>query len=434
MKFKILLPLLFIFSNNCLSQVKVILRGVNEIVYPITPNETNNVNELVPLKTIFNKQKVVGMGEATHGTKEFFNMKAKMFKFLVLNCGYRIFSIEATYGGTLKVNRYVLYRKGDILTAMKGMEFWTWDTEEVRDLIEWMSIYNIDKPENEKVRFYGFDCQSFKEPTDALIDYVQDFDKENLNGFKKCLSVLNDSSRYYFWTIKHDKSSFQRIVQIDSILSNVKKWFLEKEDFYISASGKSDFNLTRHNIEVLMQALLLKKCSDKKRYTVRDSCMAQNIKWIYELEHSPVFSWAHNNHISKNEKYFFNKYKTMGAYLNDIFGESYYNIGFVFNQGSFQALNKVAGKLQEFNVSENKKNSLTKGLSLAGINNFFIEMSSTNNRLFQSPKRTYDIGAIYNPKQLYLFTHEMNAKQQFNALIFINTTTSAVSIKRNYND
>ena len=430
MKINFLLSLLLILSIQCYSQVKVIFGKKEETVYSLTPNATNNFAELIPIEPFLKNKKIVGMGEATHGTKEFFNMKAKMFKFLVTNCGYKIFSIEATYGGTLKVNDYVLYGKGDILSAMSGMEFWTWDTKEVEDLIEWMRKYNESKPDIEKLKFYGFDCQSFKGSTNALVDYVKEFDKQNLDKFVKGLSILNDSSRYYFWTLKNDTSSLQKISQIHDIIIFIQKWFQENENLYISGSGKAKYELAKHNIETLKQAILLKECSSKKSYTYRDSCMAQNIHWIYDLENSDVFVWAHNDHISKNEKYYFNKDKTMGAYLKNIFGDAYYNICFVFNEGSFQAIPKAASKLQEFTVPESKKNTLTKGLSLAGINNFFIDLTTTNNKLFQNYKWTYDIGAIFNPEQLYLYSQAIKAKQQFNGLIFIKTTTRAVPINR----
>ena len=182
MELHFLLSLLFLLSLQCFSQVNVKLGKKDETVYMVTPNETNDLTELIPLETLFKNKKIVGMGESTHGTKEFFNMKAKMFKFLVTHCGYRIFAIEATYGGTLKVNDYVLYNKDNVLNAMKGMEFWTWDTEEVRDLIEWMRTYNAGRAENEKLKFYGFDCQSFKGPTNALVDYITEVDNKNQIG------------------------------------------------------------------------------------------------------------------------------------------------------------------------------------------------------------------------------------------------------------
>lgn len=131
-------------SFSCFSQVSVKIGKNNETVYPVTkPNETNYLNDFLPLDTLFKNKKIVGMGEATHGTKEFFNVKAGMFKFLATHCGYRIFTIEASYGGTLSVNDYVLYKKGNVTDAMKDLEYWTCDTEEVRDLIEWMRTYKI---------------------------------------------------------------------------------------------------------------------------------------------------------------------------------------------------------------------------------------------------------------------------------------------------
>ena len=234
MKRYVLFSLSFLLYFPCFSQISVKIGKNNQTVYQVTPNETTDLTELIPLETLFRNKKIVGMGEATHGTKEFFNMKAKMFKFLATHCGYRIFSIEATYGGTLKVNDYVLYKKGNVLDAMKGMEFWTWDTEEVRDLIEWMRTYNEGKAENEKLKFYGFDCQSFKGPTNALVDYITGVDNKNLDKFLKELSVLNDSSYGYFYTLNSSESSSTGISQVHGIIATIQKRFQEQEEFYIA--------------------------------------------------------------------------------------------------------------------------------------------------------------------------------------------------------
>jgi erythromycin esterase len=430
MKTNFLLSLILVLSLQCNSQVNVSIGGNNETVYPVTPNETHDLTELMPLETLFKNKKVIGMGEATHGTREFFNMKAKMFKFLATYCGYRIFSIEATYGGTLKVNDYVLDGKGDVLSAMKGMEFWTWDTEEVKDLIEWMRKYNDGKTQNEKLRFYGFDCQSFKGPTNALLDYVKEFDKPNLDEFIKGLSVLNDSSHLYFYTLKPGKSSQQRISQIYGIISFLEKWFQRKEDLYISVSGKKKFELARYNIEALKQAILLRATPEKEYGFRRDSCMSQNLKWIYNLEQDKIFAWAHNGHICKAPNLFEKHDVCMGVYLDKIFGSDFYDIGFVFNQGRFQALTKVAGKLQEFSVHEYKKNTLTNELALAGPDAFFIDMSNSTNKLFRTSNRAYFIGALFMPEYWTKYSKAMIAKKQFDGLIFINTTSSAVPINR----
>ncbi|MDP1624022.1 MAG: erythromycin esterase family protein [Bacteroidales bacterium] len=430
MKRYFLFSLSFLLSFPCFSQISVKIGKNNQTVYQVTPNETTDLTELIPLETLFRNKKIVGMGEATHGTKEFFNMKAKMFKFLATHCGYRIFSIEATYGGTLKVNDYVLYKKGNVLDAMKGMEFWTWDTEEVRDLIEWMRTYNEGKAENEKLKFYGFDCQSFKGPTNALVDYITGVDNKNLDKFLKELSVLNDSSYGYFYTLNSSESSSIGIAQVHGIIATIQKWFQEKEEFYIAESGMKKFELAKYNIEALKQAILLRSTPEKEYGFRRDSCMSQNLQWIYKLEQNKIFAWAHNGHICKAPNLFEKHEVCMGMYLDKIFGSDYYNIGFVFNQGSFQALTKVAGKLQEFSVPVYKKNTLTNELALSGLDAFFIDMTITDNKLFRTSGRTYYIGALFMPEYWNRYSKRMIAKNQFDGLIFINKTNCAIPISR----
>lgn len=88
------------------------------------------------LKPVLQNVNYVGLGEATHGTREFFQMKHRMLEFLVKEMGFTIFAIEASYSGCRRINDYVLYGKGDAHTALASQGFWTWDTEEIIDMIE----------------------------------------------------------------------------------------------------------------------------------------------------------------------------------------------------------------------------------------------------------------------------------------------------------
>ncbi|MFZ4523057.1 MAG: erythromycin esterase family protein [Bacteroidales bacterium] len=430
---KLILLSLFLFTSGVgHSQVKVHIGKCDETVYPVTPNETNSLDELLPVEKFVKEKEIVGMGEATHGTKEFFNMKAKMFKFLATHCGFRVFAIEATYGGTLKINDYVLYGKGDVLSAMKGMEFWTWDTEEVKELIEWMKRYNQEKPDGKKLKFYGFDCQSFKGPNNALVDYVREVDPDHLDEFTKGLSVLNDSSYLYFYTLNDGKSKRSEVSAIHQIITFADSWFKEKRDTYISRSNKERYDLAFYNIENLRQALLLKDNASYNYFYHRDSCMAQNIKWIHEFENAKVFAWAHNGHICKWSPYSSANFRSMGSYLNDLFGESYYNIGFVFSEGNFQAYDwptaKIKKGLQEFTVPVSKKNTLTNAFALSGMSSFFINLDSSDNPFFSTAQRYYNIGAVYMADKRC--SQKMVAKKQFDALIFVDKTTRAIPVKR----
>src|SRR4051812_36720381 len=86
--------------------------------------------------------RVVGLGEATHDTREFFQLKHRVFEFLVSELGFTLFTIEAPLSESLSINHYILTGEGDAHHALMSMRFYCWDTREVFELIEWMRRWN----------------------------------------------------------------------------------------------------------------------------------------------------------------------------------------------------------------------------------------------------------------------------------------------------
>jgi erythromycin esterase len=102
--------------------------------------------------------RVVALGEATHGTREFFQLKHRMLEYLVAEKGFDLFAIEASYPDTLPIGDYVLGGPGEPRRLVEGMRFWTWATEEVADMVRWVRAWNDTHAH--KVEFQGFDLQS----------------------------------------------------------------------------------------------------------------------------------------------------------------------------------------------------------------------------------------------------------------------------------
>src|SRR3954470_14494094 len=98
--------------------------------------------DLQKLKAAVGAARIVSLGEATHGTREIFQMKHRLTEFLAAELGFTIFSIEANMPEAYRLNDYVLSGKGDPKALLQGMYFWTWNTEEVLALIEWMRQFN----------------------------------------------------------------------------------------------------------------------------------------------------------------------------------------------------------------------------------------------------------------------------------------------------
>ncbi len=102
--------------------------------------------------------RIVALGEATHGTREFFQLKHRILEFLASQKGFTIFSIEANMPEAYRLNDFVLNGKGDPKQLLKGVYFWTWDTEEVLNMILWMREFN--RSGKGRIEFTGFDMQT----------------------------------------------------------------------------------------------------------------------------------------------------------------------------------------------------------------------------------------------------------------------------------
>src|SRR5215216_4234561 len=130
--------------------------------------------DMQALKPLIGNARIVSLGEATHGTREFFQLKHRILEFLATEMGFTIFSIEANMPEAYRLNDYVLYGRGDPAELLRGMYFWTWDTEEVLEMIRWMRAFN--ESGRGRVQFTGFDMQVHNVANAVVQQFVQRFD------------------------------------------------------------------------------------------------------------------------------------------------------------------------------------------------------------------------------------------------------------------
>lgn len=145
--------------------------------------------DMKPLKNIVGNARIVSLGEATHGTREFFQLKHRMLEFLASEMGFTIFSIEANMPEAYRLNDFVLNGNGDPAKLIKGMYFWTWNTQEVLDMILWMREFN--KSGKGRVQFTGFDMQT----PDVAADIVRDFVAKNDIDYAATLRKATDMAK-----------------------------------------------------------------------------------------------------------------------------------------------------------------------------------------------------------------------------------------------
>src|SRR5437868_2335974 len=147
-----------------------------------TPEAGHGFADMQPLKKIIGNARIVSLGEATHGTREFFQLKHRMLEFLSKEMGFTIFSIEANMPEAYRLNDYVLNGTGDPAKLIRDMYFWTWDTQEVLDMVSWMRQFN--KSSKHHIQFTGFDMQTPNVAADIVRDFVDKNDAEYANTLR----------------------------------------------------------------------------------------------------------------------------------------------------------------------------------------------------------------------------------------------------------
>ena len=167
----ILWTAVLVFSSVSSAQDPAVTNWVRANAVPLkTVEARNGLADMEPLRKIVGNARIVSLGEATHGTREFFQLKHRMLEFLATEMGFTIFSIEANMPEAYRLNDYVLNGTGDPAALLRGMYFWTWNTAEVLDMIKWMREFNLSG--KGRVQFTGFDMQTVPVAAGIVASYV----------------------------------------------------------------------------------------------------------------------------------------------------------------------------------------------------------------------------------------------------------------------
>ncbi len=136
-----------------------------------------------PVLSLVGDLPVVLLGEASHGTHEFYRIRAEITKRLILERGFTTVAVEADWPDAYRVNRYIQGRDGDAdateaLGGFRRFPQWMWRNADVLDFIGWLSNHNAASPERERVGFYGLDLYSLHASMDAGVAYLRKVDPD----------------------------------------------------------------------------------------------------------------------------------------------------------------------------------------------------------------------------------------------------------------
>jgi len=283
--------------------------------------------ELEFLRDLVGDARIVALGEATHGTRDFFEMKARVLRYLVEEMGFNTFAIEATWPESRRLDHYVRTGEGDAHKLLVGLYFWTWRTESVLEMIEWMREHNEAGGD---IGFHGFDMQFPGMALHNVREYVQKVDPEALNQVSGNLECLDEYANDYRgrrqrFDYGDQPESFQ--AECAASFDEARESLLANREEYEDSAGEDAFEVALQSLRVALQFQLMITGGQS-----RDESMAENTEWISRRigPEGRMVLWAHNSHIS-------NQLGRQGSFLRETFGDDMVIVGFSHEMGRVTA-------------------------------------------------------------------------------------------------
>jgi len=413
-----------------------------ETTDPVAP-----LDDLAALDDLVAGSRIVGLGEATHGTREFFRLKHRLLRYLVVEHGLRAVALEANFPETLAIDEYVVHGRGDPEAALDGVYFWTWNVDSVLALIEWLREFNDGRPVEDRVRFYGIDAQYTAGAVERLREYFAAVDATLPASITEGLERVDDGG-----SPANDGTAEDRLAAGERLVSALREHLDDNRDAYVAREGEAGWRLARQHATVLEQATVYQRAraasqredgdeeTIRRLLRVRDRAMADNVDWLLgDAERIAV--WAHDAHVNRSKHVHRGEgvaETPMGGYLADRHGEAYVALGFAFGSGSFQALSEVRGAGSEDATYELRGQTLRSplpatidaaldalGYRLALLNVRTAREDEDAGPWLSEPRRHFSAGATYDSEAPEESVTEYTYADAFDAVCFVSETTRA---------
>lgn len=406
----------------------------------------------------FSGARIVALGEATHGTREFFQLKHRFLRHLVLEHGVRVFAMEANFPEALALDDYVVHGTGDPRVALENVYFWTWNVESVLSMVEWLREFNHGRPLSDRVRFYGFDAQYTTGAVSRLDSYLDRIDASVPRTVRDDLELVDDGGT----NPDQDEHTDDRLDAGERIVPRLRDHLDEQRAEYVDRSDERAFELARRQLAIIEQATEYRRArteydgefggdlTDRQvealeaLLTVRDRAMADNVDWLLGFEDADrIVLWAHDAHVNRQKHQVRGTgavAEPMGKLLAERHGEEYVAVGFSFGGGTFQAMGQVdevdgeaTYDLQGQTLQSPVSGTIDETLAVAPeefdapVALFDLRTAGNDDRLddlLDEPLPRFSAGAMYDGPPIDYLT-EYVFGDAFDAICFVSETTRA---------
>jgi erythromycin esterase len=422
-------------QNRSTEHEQEIIAWLRQNSFPIEHIEPGNgFVDLQPLKMVLKDVKVVGLGEATHGTREFFLFKHRLVEFLVTQMNFTTFALESSFAAYEPINDYVLYGKGDRASVLSGQGYLCWDTEEFSSLLDWLRDYNQSVPPEKKVKFYGLHIWHNGLARKKVLNFLRKVAPERLADTRVLFKSLAREEKK--WPFRIDEKTKKTLLLLLPQVQEFIDYLALNKSQFVSRTSLDEFERAMQYIGVMKQLLIdnLADLLPEPERKNRSAWMAENMKYIAD-QSSPndkYIVWAANPHLSKSLLDMWDNRPNLGYCLQEYYGNRYYVFGFKFNQGSFRVKtllpNNLLGVHKEITVPPSPAGSLDWYCSHANRGDAIFNLrtptgSPVIEQWLDTPQVVSGAGWPDNDESEYLGLDKLI---DYDGLVFVEKTSAAI--------
>ena len=408
-----------------------VVNSIKQWAYPL-----GGIKDLDLLLKRIGNARIVMLGEASHGTHEYYVWRSYITKRLIEEKGFNFIGVEGDWPDCYLLNRYVknYFNSGKgaykVLHSFNRWPTWMWANWEIIALADWLEKHNSQLPANKKTGFYGLDVYSLWESMENIINYLEKTDPKALKVAKEAFSCFEPFR-------KDEGQSYARAAQFVPELCQSEVLHLLKE----IRTKMPTYNTDHENVFSAEQNALIAVNAEKyyramiqggpHSWNVRDRHMADTLDRLLKFhgEQSKAIIWEHNTHIGD-------------ARATDMTTEGMFNIGelarlaypaedvvlvgFGSYKGTVTAGRAWGAPIQTMIMPEALKNSWEYLLHTAGRNNKLLMMEDFSSDLFMENHLGHRaVGVVYHPQYEQYGNYVPSILPlRYDAFIYIDETTA----------
>ena len=385
----------------------------------------------------FGDARVVCLGEASHGTSEFYRARAAISRRLIERHGFNIVAVEGDWPDCATVDRYVRHRpwrEGE-MRAFERFPIWMWRNQEVDAFVRWMRRHNENRACEKMCDFYGLDLYNLSASMRAVIDFLDEEDPELARLAHRrygCLdpwaedpalygrhSLVEGYARCEVGVIQMLKDLLQK--QVDCLGAECEEWLDAAANARLVKDAEAYYRIMYHG--------------SAESWNLRDTHMFDTLNMILDAKgpDSKAIVWAHNSHIGNarfTDMGMHREELNIGQLVKDKWGPRARLIGFGTHSGTVAAADDWDQPMKIKRVQPSLPESHERMSHESGVDRFLLDLRDGEVREgLMEPRLERFIGVIYRPEtERWSHYSEAILPKQFDGWVWFDETSAVTPL------